>query len=67
MYRLPKTRIEVCKFKSGPTSASARPDWRHFFGAPISGMRRNFLGGHQVIMVEIMSGVKERGRKVMSI
>jgi len=29
---------------AGPTLASAGPDWRHFFGAPLSCVFRNFWG-----------------------
>jgi len=29
----------------GPALASAGPDWKHFCGAPLSGVCRNFRGG----------------------
>jgi len=31
--------------QSGPTLASVRPDWKHFCGAPFSGVCRNFWRG----------------------
>ena len=33
---------------AGPALASAGPDWKHFCGAPLSGLCRNFLGEHRV-------------------
>jgi len=38
---------------TGPALASAGPDWKYFRGTPLSGMCRHFLGGHQVIMIEV--------------
>jgi len=40
---------------AGPALASAGPDWKHFCGAPLNGLCRNVLRGHQVIIIEIMS------------
>jgi len=31
--------------QSGPALASAGPDWKHFCGAPLRGVCRNFRGG----------------------
>ena len=48
---------------SGPTLASAGSDWKHFCGAPRMGDAEIFEDGHQVIMIEIMSDVKEQSPK----
>jgi len=49
--------ILYCRWpQPGPALASARPDWKHFCGSPLSGV----CIGHQVIMIEIVD-VKERG------
>jgi len=41
--------------KSGPALSRAVSDWKHFCGAPLNGLCRNILRGHQVIIIEIMS------------
>jgi len=42
--------------------SSAGPDWKYFCGAPLSGVCRDFLGGHQIIMIEV-SDVNKLGPK----
>jgi len=53
--------ISLCRLRNttqpGPALASAGPDWKHFCGAPFSGVCRNFEG-HQVILEEAVSDVK---------
>jgi len=48
----------------GPALASAGPDWNNFAGPHSVARADIFEEGQQVIMVEIMSDVKERGQKV---
>jgi len=45
---------------SGLALASAGPDWKHFYGAPLSDVCINIWWGHRVIIIEI-GDVKERG------
>jgi len=48
---------------AGPASASAGPDWKHFCGTPLSGVCKYFEEGHQVIIMEMIRYLKERGPK----
>jgi len=51
------------KSGTGPALASVGPDMKHFAGPHSAACAKVMEEGHQIIMIEIMSDVKERGPK----